>query len=83
MPMGGGQPGGSFLVLTADEPEDIAVPGEPYGLAQLRLAQATGDAEALRDRGRRVVRINLGWYVDEALQTLSQVLATPGSPKGE
>ena len=79
----GGQPGGSFLVLTADEPEDIAVPGEPYGLAQLRLAQATGDAEALRDRGRRVVRINLGWYVDEALQTLSQVLATPGSPKGE
>jgi transaldolase/glucose-6-phosphate isomerase len=78
----GGLPGGSFLVLTTDEPEDIVVPGEPYGFAQLRLAQATGDAEALRDRGRRVVRINLGWFVDEALHTLSQVLAKPDSHGG-
>ncbi|MDH3428124.1 MAG: transaldolase, partial [Gemmatimonadota bacterium] len=78
----GGMPDASILLLTADEPEDLEVPGEVYGLAQLRLAQAMGDAEALRDRGRRVIRVNLGWYVDEALDTLCRLLAAPLSPTG-
>jgi hypothetical protein len=73
----GGLPGGGFLLLTADEPEDIRVPGESYGLAQLRFAQALGDAETLCDSGRRVLRVNLGWYIDRGLQTLADLLSTP------
>ena len=75
----GGPPGGVFLMLTADETEDIEVPGESYGLAQLRFAQALGDAEALRDRGRRVMRLNLGWYVERGLQELADLLSEGNS----
>jgi len=73
----GGPPGGAFLVLTSDETEDIKVPDESYGLAQLRLAQAVGDAEALRASERRVLRVNLGWYVERGLQTLVDMLGSP------
>jgi len=66
-------------MLTADETEDIEVPGESYGLAQLRFAQALGDAEALRDRGRRVMRLNLGWYVERGLQELADLLSEENS----
>lgn len=74
----GGLAGGAFLLLTADETEDIEIPGQAYGLAELRFAQATADAEALRDRGRRVVRVNLGWYVEQGLQTLAELLSVDG-----
>ena len=66
-------------MLTADETEDIEVPGESYGLAQLTFAQALGDAEALRDRGRRVMRLNLGWYVERGLQELADLLSEGNS----
>ena len=36
---------------------DIDIPGRPYGFSTLIDAQALGDLQTLRDRGRRVVRI--------------------------
>lgn len=71
----GGVREGAFIVLTADEIEDIEVPGQSFGLAQLRFAQATGDTDALRDAGRRVIRVNLGWYVERGLQILADLLS--------
>jgi len=71
----GGHPECSFIVFTADETEDVDIPGKSYGLAQLRSAQALGDVGALRSRGRRVMRLNLGWYVGNGLQTLADYLA--------
>ncbi|MPY99954.1 MAG: glucose-6-phosphate isomerase [Actinophytocola sp.] len=55
----GGHPNGVFLQLTGDVEEDLDVPGLPYRLSTLQLAQARGDAEVLTDRGRPVVRLHL------------------------
>jgi len=71
----GGGEDGAYLVLTSDTPEDVPVPRAGYGLAELRRAQALGDTEALAGRGRRVARVNLGWYVEEGLAALTEVFA--------
>jgi glucose-6-phosphate isomerase len=39
--------------------EELPIPGKPYGFRRLISAQAAGDFEALRERGRRVVRVTL------------------------
>lgn len=70
----GGRSGGAYLVLTGDSTEDVQVPGADYGLAELQHAQALGDAAALRERGRSVARVNLGWYVDEGLARLARII---------
>ncbi|MPY77707.1 MAG: glucose-6-phosphate isomerase [Actinophytocola sp.] len=55
----GGHPNGVFLQLTGAVDEDMDVPGLPYRLGTLQLAQARGDAEVLTDRGRPVLRLHL------------------------
>jgi glucose-6-phosphate isomerase/transaldolase/glucose-6-phosphate isomerase len=55
----GGPPGGLFVQLV-DGGEDLPIPGRSYGFATLARAQADGDLEALRDAGRRVVRVEVG-----------------------
>jgi hypothetical protein len=55
-----GGPDTGLFVQVVDEPGDeLAIPGRPYGFRQLIRAQAEGDLEALRERGRRVVRVRL------------------------
>ena len=54
----------SFIQITADDAEDIPIPGEPYSFGVLKLAQALGDYEALKNKGRRVVRIHLSQDTD-------------------
>jgi transaldolase/glucose-6-phosphate isomerase len=56
----GGPDKGLFIQLTVDDPEELPIPGEPYGFSTLKQAQALGDFVSLRDRGRRVVRVHLG-----------------------
>jgi len=56
----GGPPTGLFIQLTADDPHDLAIPGEAYTFAVLKNAQALGDLQALRNKGRRVIRVHLG-----------------------
>ncbi len=56
---------GLFIQLTADDPADAAIPDEigcpesslTFGV--LKAAQASGDGQALRDKGRRVIRFHL------------------------
>jgi glucose-6-phosphate isomerase len=50
---------GVFLQITGAAGEDLDVPGRPYSLATLQLAQAFGDLRALRSRGHTVVRLHL------------------------
>ena len=64
-----------FLQLTADAPADLPVPGESYTFATLRDAQALGDLQVLKRRGRRVLRVHLGANVDAALETLAAAIA--------
>ncbi|WP_406675464.1 glucose-6-phosphate isomerase [Nonomuraea sp. N2-4H] len=55
----GGPQNGVFLQITGAVEEDVAVPGRPYTLGRLQLAQALGDLGALETRGRPAVRLHL------------------------
>lgn len=66
----GGPDTGVFLMLTADPSARIGVPGTEYGFGELHRAQALGDYEALLEAERPVLRVNLGWYVTDALDRL-------------
>jgi transaldolase/glucose-6-phosphate isomerase len=55
----GGPNSGLFIILTHKNEKDISVPGEPYSFGVLEKAQAIGDYQALKERGRRVIRINI------------------------
>ncbi|PKK14074.1 glucose-6-phosphate isomerase [Thermomonospora sp. CIF 1] len=55
----GGPQNGVFVQITGECAEDLPVPGKPYTLRQLQLAQAFGDLRALRSRGRPAVRFHL------------------------
>ncbi len=55
----GGPNTGLFLQVAGPPAEDVTIPGEPYTFATLLAAQAAGDLEALRARGRRAVRASL------------------------
>jgi transaldolase/glucose-6-phosphate isomerase len=56
----GGPDTGLFLQLVDEPAQDLRVPETGYTFGQLLRAQADGDAGALRQRGRRLVRIHLG-----------------------
>ncbi len=72
----GGPNSGVFIQLTCDEGEDAAIPGERYGFAALRQAQAAGDFQVLEKRARRVVRVHLGAKVEQALDDFLAALET-------
>ncbi len=67
---------GLFIQFTSDPVDDIAIPdvagdaasGMNFGV--LNNAQALGDAQALLDENRRLIRFELGTAVNEKLQKL-------------
>ena len=49
-----------IAVQVVDDPgEELAIPGREFGFRRLIRAQAAGDYESLRERGRRVCRVTL------------------------
>ena len=61
----------------ADAGEDLAIPGTDYTFGMLERAQAEGDAEALREAGRPVVRVRLG-AAERGLKAMLAALAPAG-----
>lgn len=55
----GGPNTGVFIQVVADDEADLEIPGKPYTFGTLKAAQALGDLESLRARGRRVARVRL------------------------
>jgi hypothetical protein len=55
----GGPATGLFLQVVEDYGQEVEIPGRRFGFARLISAQAAGDFEALRERGRRVARIGM------------------------
>jgi len=55
----GGPDSGLFLQITSEPVEDIDIPGQGMSFGTLERAQALGDYEALKARGRRILRLNL------------------------
>lgn len=60
----GGPNKGVFLQITSEDAEDIDVPGEPYSFGVLKTAQSLGDYQALKKRGRRILRVHLSSPAD-------------------
>ena len=61
----GGPDSGLFLQLVDRPTVDLPVPETSYTFGQLIRAQADGDAAALEQRGRRLLRIDLGSDPDD------------------
>jgi RpiB/LacA/LacB family sugar-phosphate isomerase len=70
----GGRPNGVFIQITGEDKEDMAIPGAGYGFSTLKAAQALGDLQALRDAGRRVVRVHMTGKQTLGVEQLIQVL---------
>jgi len=56
----GGPNTGVFVQLVDDPAPDLAIPGTGDSFGALVSGQADGDFQALRDAGRRVLRVHLG-----------------------
>ncbi len=69
----GGPNTGLFIQLVAQDGAAVPIPGKEYDFATLKEAQALGDFAVLQQRGRRVLRIELGREVDRGLATLAKV----------
>ena len=55
----GGPNTGLFLQVVEDYGDELKIPHRPFGFARLIRAQAAGDFESLRERGRRVARVHM------------------------
>jgi transaldolase/glucose-6-phosphate isomerase len=55
----GGPNTGLFLQVVEDYGDELKIPRRPFGFARLIRAQAVGDFESLRERGRRVARVHM------------------------
>jgi transaldolase/glucose-6-phosphate isomerase len=70
----GGPNSGLFLQLVDEAEKDLAVPETDFTFGALIQAQARGDLEALRQRNRRVIRINLHQGVQSGLHLIEDIL---------
>jgi transaldolase / glucose-6-phosphate isomerase len=70
----GGPNTGVFLQITADDAQDLPVPGQKYTFGVVKAAQARGDLEVLVERGRRVLRVHLGANVAVGLAKLASAM---------
>ncbi len=70
----GGDASGVFIQTTADDVEDIHIPGEPFTFGVLKRAQALGDFQSLASRDRRAIRVHLGTEIAAGLRTLLEIV---------
>ncbi|HXU99757.1 MAG TPA: bifunctional transaldolase/phosoglucose isomerase, partial [Caulobacteraceae bacterium] len=71
----GGPNSGVFLEITASPAKDLAIPGRKISFGQVEAAQALGDMAVLGERGRRVLRIDLGGDIAGGLERLEKAVA--------
>ncbi|HZS71400.1 MAG TPA: hypothetical protein VFA13_06160 [Candidatus Acidoferrum sp.] len=79
----GGPPRRIFLILTAAEERDIAVPGAGYSFGQLQGALALGEFEALHRQGESVIWLHFSRGFASGIRQLLETLAgTRASSRG-
>ncbi len=71
----GGPDSGVFLQITADDGEDLSVPGQKASFGVIKAAQARGDFDVLTERGRRALRVHLKGDLGPALAALDSAIA--------
>jgi hypothetical protein len=77
----GGANTGVFIQFLCEDPVDAPVPDAMYTFSVLKAAQALGDFQALVQRQRRAVRVNLGENADAGLKKTLEALAGKPAPK--
>ncbi|MGN6749870.1 MAG: bifunctional transaldolase/phosoglucose isomerase [Xanthobacteraceae bacterium] len=70
----GGPDSGVFLQITADDRQDLAIPGHRASFAVVKNAQARGDFDVLLERGRRALHIHLDGDVAAGLRALQTAI---------
>jgi transaldolase / glucose-6-phosphate isomerase len=70
----GGPDSGVFLQITADDAEDLPVPGQKASFGVIKAAQARGDFDVLTERGRRALRVHLKGDLDAGLKMLDRAI---------
>lgn len=71
----GGANNGLFLQLVDEPASDIAVPETDFTFGELIAAQALGDYRALSQRGRRILRVNLGKDAKAGLESVREAVS--------
>jgi transaldolase/glucose-6-phosphate isomerase len=66
----GGPDSGVFLQVTADDRDDLAIPGHRASFGIVKNAQARGDFDVLVERGRRALRVHISGEIAAGLTTL-------------
>jgi transaldolase / glucose-6-phosphate isomerase len=74
----GGPNTGVFLEIVGDDPKDVQIPGEKFSFGVLKQAQALGDFHALRNHGRRVLRIQVNDVAQGLVKIARAVVAGVG-----
>lgn len=70
----GGPDSGLFLQITADDAEDLAVPGQAASFGVIKAAQARGDFNVLTERRRRALRVHLKGDLARGLKLLDAAI---------
>jgi transaldolase/glucose-6-phosphate isomerase len=70
----GGPDSGVFLQITADDAEDLPVPGQKASFGIIKAAQARGDFHVLTERGRRALRVHLKGDLEAGLRALDTAI---------
>jgi transaldolase / glucose-6-phosphate isomerase len=70
----GGPDSGVFLQITAEDAEDLKVPGQNASFGVIKAAQARGDFDVLTERRRRALRVHLKGPLGPALATLDAAI---------
>lgn len=70
----GGPNTGLFLQIVDSSMDDVQIPGTEHSFGELTNAEALGDYVVLRDRGRRVLRIDLDGQGAEGIARIRDLL---------
>ncbi|CCD99617.1 bifunctional transaldolase/phosoglucose isomerase [Bradyrhizobium sp. STM 3809] len=70
----GGPDSGVFLQITADEAQDLPIPGQNASFGVIKAAQARGDFDVLTERGRRALRVHLKGNLKSGLKMLDSAI---------
>jgi transaldolase / glucose-6-phosphate isomerase len=71
----GGPDSGVFLQITADDEQDLPIPGQKASFGVIKAAQARGDFGVLTERGRRALRVHLKGDLGSGLKMLNAAIA--------
>jgi transaldolase / glucose-6-phosphate isomerase len=70
----GGSNSGVILQITCADKINLPVPQQKYSFGVVKAAQARGDFQVLAERGRRVLRVDLGEDVLSGLEVLKTII---------